>query len=66
MRPSFYTLRTAIVLVVSYLGGWSIVAQAVAAEPRDSFVISIVDEETGRGIPLVVLRTTSNVEYIKR
>lgn len=33
------------------------------AEPHDCFVISVVDEATGRGVPLVQLETTSNVSY---
>jgi hypothetical protein len=35
-------------------------ATAVAAEP---FVLRVVDEDTGRGVPLVELKTTHNVRY---
>jgi hypothetical protein len=34
-----------------------------AQNPSDYFVISVVDDETGRGVPLVELKTTSNVRY---
>lgn len=37
------------------------VAVAAAPEPDDYFTIRVVDEETGRGVPLVELRTVNNV-----
>lgn len=33
------------------------------AAPTDYFVIRVVDEKTGRGVPLVELRTTNDVAY---
>jgi hypothetical protein len=36
---------------------------AMAQAPRDYFVIHIVDEQTGHGVPLVELRTTSEAVY---
>ncbi|MCZ6781238.1 MAG: hypothetical protein O7C73_06315 [Nitrospirae bacterium] len=34
-----------------------------ASDPSDYFKITVVDEETGRGVPLVELKTTSGVRY---
>lgn len=36
---------------------------AVAAAPQDYFKITVVDEETGRGVPLVELKTVNKVAY---
>ena len=33
------------------------------ADPKDYFAIIVVDEETGRGVPLVELRTVHDVKY---
>ncbi len=37
---------------------------AAASEPSRCFKIQVVDDRTGRGVPLVELRTTSNVRYL--
>jgi len=37
---------------------------AAASEPSRYFKIQVVDDRTGRGVPLVELRTTSNVRYL--
>ena len=34
-----------------------------APEPGDYFGIRVIDEQTGRGVPMVELKTTSNVSY---
>ena len=39
------------------------VATAAAAAPADYFGIHVVDDRTGRGVPLVQLRTTNNVRF---
>ena len=39
-------------------------APAAAAEPGRYFKIQVVDEQTGRGVPLVELRTTANTRYL--
>ncbi len=39
-------------------------ASCARAAPGDYFRIRVVDEATGRGIPLVELRTTNDVKYI--
>lgn len=55
-----------IVLAIILIGlgsnqGWLLSAQAEGQEP---FYIRVVDEETGRGIPLVELETVNNVLYV--
>ncbi len=42
-----------------------LVLVSCAAEPKagDYFAISVVDDQTGRGVPLVELRTVDNVRY---
>src|SRR3954468_14056544 len=44
------------------------VAAATAAPVREAkatpFVVDVVDEQTGRGVPLVELRTTSAVTFV--
>lgn len=37
---------------------------AIAAEPLRPFGIQIVDDATGRGVPLVTLTTTNNISYV--
>ena len=37
--------------------------QTLIASPHDYFKIKVIDEETGRGIPLVELRTQSWIRY---
>ncbi|HUE69994.1 MAG TPA: hypothetical protein VMP01_03825 [Pirellulaceae bacterium] len=39
-------------------------AALTAADPAAPFAIHVVDGETGRGVPLVELKTTSNVVYV--
>lgn len=39
------------------------VSTNAASDPSDYFKITVVDEETGRGVPLVELKTTSGVRY---
>ncbi len=36
----------------------------VRADPREDFRISVVDADTGRGVPLVELRTTNDVRHV--
>jgi hypothetical protein len=40
------------------------VARALCAEAGPPFAIHVIDEATGRGVPLVELRTTSHVIYV--
>ncbi len=37
--------------------------QSANADARDYFVVQVVDEQTGRGVPLVELRTNDDVAY---
>lgn len=60
----------ALSVLTSFLSPLAFAASGSAAEAKPNqvpatpfFRITIVDEETGRGIPLVKLRTTNNVEY---
>ena len=39
------------------------VASTLRAAPADYFVIEIIDEQTGRGVPLVELKTTNNIRH---
>jgi hypothetical protein len=39
-------------------------ATAVLAEPPRAFRIDVVDEESGRGVPLVTLATTGQIRYV--
>lgn len=39
-------------------------AAGASAAPRDYFRIHVVDADTGRGVPLVELKTTNDVRYI--
>lgn len=51
------------------LGAWAVAGglpaekQAGGAEPSDYFGIRVVDQETGRGVPLVELKTVHGVRY---
>src|SRR6266446_4312234 len=53
--------RLCLVLVLSVLE----VCRAAAAnsEPSRYFAIQVIDEQTGRGVPMVELQTTSGVRY---
>ena len=37
---------------------------AAPAAPSDYFAIRVVDEQTGRGVPLVELKTTNDVRHV--
>jgi len=39
------------------------ITTAAAPQPNDYFRIRVVDEQTGRGVPLVELRTVNNIRY---
>ena len=57
-------LRFRLLATLAALGSLILIEfPAARAEPHDCFVISVVDEATGRGVPLVELKTTSNVSY---
>lgn len=40
------------------------IAQAIPAAPADWFAIQVVDDATGRGVPAVELRTTSQIKLV--
>lgn len=42
---------------------WLVLTCASHAAPADHFIIQVLDAETGRGVPLVELRTVSNVPF---
>jgi hypothetical protein len=46
--------------VAGFLG---VSVSLLSQTPQDCFVISVVDETTGRGVPLVELKTVGNVTY---
>ncbi|HTK75570.1 MAG TPA: hypothetical protein VL371_09955, partial [Gemmataceae bacterium] len=46
-------------VVVAVLG----LGPIVTAAPADYFAIRVVDQDTGRGVPLVELKTTNEVKY---
>ena len=43
---------------------WMCLTVATAAEPAAPFAIHVIDDQTGRGVPLVELKTTSNLVYV--
>ncbi|HZS08198.1 MAG TPA: hypothetical protein VFD58_25410 [Blastocatellia bacterium] len=51
------SVKTPLLLLILF------VAALALAQGRDYFKIIVVDEETGRGVPLVELKTTSGVRY---
>jgi len=55
-RSSFFTFATATCLATLSHG-------ALMAAPSDYYRITVVDDSTGHGVPLVELRTTNNVRY---
>ncbi len=59
------TVSTTTLLVVIWTGLVASMEQASSAtQPSDKyFKIQVVDRRTGRGVPLVELRTTSNIRY---
>lgn len=50
-------------MTTSFIGVSSLLL-AMAAGPGDYFGIQVVDEATGRGVPLVELRTVNNIRYV--
>lgn len=57
LRLGAYYSRPLLLLTASAL------CSSVRADPRDYFRVSVVDADTGRGVPLVELRTTNDVRY---
>lgn len=53
-----YKYLLVLMLLAPFLGG-----AASAPQPRDYFAIQVVDEQTGRGVPMVELKTTSCLCY---
>ncbi|RYX82282.1 hypothetical protein EON83_20020 [bacterium] len=41
-----------------------VLVSSASAEPREYYRINVVDADTGRGVPLVELKTTSEVSYV--
>ena len=58
--PPAWRSRFWIVLCVSMLSAPSILLRAGSG---DFFAIQVIDESTGRGVPLVELRTVHNVSF---
>jgi hypothetical protein len=52
--------RVALILFLLLSGGSRV---ALGSDPKDYFAIQVVDEQTGRGVPLVQLRTTNEIVY---
>ncbi|MDA2925047.1 DUF4185 domain-containing protein [Acidobacteria bacterium AH-259-L09] len=61
MTPSTSRMIRVISVALSLL--LCLVSNGAASHPSDYFKITVVDEETGRGVPLVELKTTSGVRY---
>jgi hypothetical protein len=61
-------LRTAVVVVAAVLltiaAGAVTAPAAPAPAPSEYFAIHVVDEQTGRGVPLVELKTTHDVRHV--
>jgi hypothetical protein len=55
-------MRWILLSCVIVCGAWGDVVSGQPARPTP-FAIEVVDEQTGRGVPLVELRTVSNVAY---
>src|SRR5438128_1850155 len=60
MSPMFVRAYVFLALLLAPHLGQATVA---AAEPSRYFAIHVVDEQTGRGVPMVELQTTSSVRY---
>lgn len=56
LRSSRTTIANTLTVLLLFLVGTN-----AASEVNDYFKITVVDEETGRGVPLVELKTTSRV-----
>ncbi len=46
------------------LFGFLLAAATVQSAPADYFGIQVIDEATGRGVPLITLKTTSNLTFV--
>jgi hypothetical protein len=60
-------VATAVVVVVVLIGFVCCcggVGRAAAREAKDYFAIEVVDAATGRGVPLVELKTTNDIRYV--
>src|SRR5256885_9119225 len=57
-------LTNTMVLLVSLLAPGASPAAPQASDPDRYFAIEVVDEQTGRGVPMVELQTTSSVSYV--
>ncbi|MBN1489039.1 MAG: hypothetical protein JXA69_03910 [Phycisphaerae bacterium] len=60
MNNRISSLACACIVITAALVGR---ATPCAAAPSDYFAIEVVDEQTGRGVPMVELKTTSSVCY---
>ena len=49
--------------IATVLGGCHLASLVNGAQPDDYFTIQVVDDVTGRGVPLVELKTVNNVRY---
>src|SRR4051794_21536726 len=56
-------IANTMVLLVSLLAQGASGAAPQASDPGRYFAIEVVDEQTGRGVPMVELQTTSSVRY---
>src|SRR5689334_7673465 len=54
----------AALLVLAMFGHACAAAPAASQAAKDCFVIEVVDEQTGRGVPLVELETVNNLHYV--
>src|SRR3954451_11768439 len=65
-----FDLRTILLRAITILPGWLLAAsiQARADEPSprsfQPFRIEVVDDETGRGVPLVELKTVNQIRLV--
>lgn len=61
MHPISHPLATATLLLVSLL---CLGTLRTIAAPSDYFTITVIDDQTGRGVPLVELRTTNQMVFV--
>ena len=65
MVPSMtHRFSSSVILSGIVLTVFCVLANAAADEQRRPFAIRVVDQETGRGVPLIELRTVNQLRYV--
>ncbi|MDQ2688201.1 MAG: hypothetical protein M3Y28_10075 [Armatimonadota bacterium] len=60
----FPTTRSLATIALLLVGLFCVCASRAIAAPSDYFTITVVDDQTGRGVPLVELRTTNQMVFV--